>query len=487
MKFMQRSLMGLFLLALTLGLLALAAGSLRSTLEERWSQEARTRPARERVFAVNVIPATSQMIIPKIVTFGEIRSRRTLDLRAPLNGTVVELSENFVEGGRVKQGDLLIRLDPANAQSALDVASAETSEAGAELVEAHAALLLAKEEVAAAKVNSGLRHAALKRQEDLRTRGVGTEAAVETAALAYASSNQAVLGKRQALAQVGARISRAKTAVARQEIRLDEARRKLADTQIFATFDGVLSNVGLVSGGLVSANEKLARLIDPAALEVAFRVSNSQFARLAVADEGVLNSNVLVALEVLGLDVTASGTIDRVSAEVGDGQTGRQIFASLPASAASSLRPGDFVSVEVEEPALNDVALLPASAVDAGGVVLVLGENDRLEELQLTVLRKQGDKVIVRGSGLFDREVVEARSPLLGAGIKVKPLRKNGAAIPESPKMIELSEERRARLTAFIENNKRLPKVARDRILGRLKKDKVPEEMVNRIESRMGG
>ena len=487
MRFMQRSLMGLFMLAFTLGLLALAAGSVRTSLEERFANEGKSRPARERVFTVNVIAAVKVEIAPKIETFGEIRSRRTLDLRAPSSGTITELSANFVEGGQVMKGDLLIRLDPANAQSALEVALSESAEAAAELAEALAALSLAQDEVLAARAQAELRKVSLKRQEDLRTRGVGTEAAVETAALAHASANQATLGKRQALAQANARISRAEITVARREIRLRESRRNLAETNVFAEFDGVLSTANQVVGGLVGANEKLARLIDPTALEVVFRLSNSQYARLVAANNGSAKGDVAVSLDILGAKVNANGTIDRVGAEVGEGQTGRQIFARLPMAAANSFRPGDFVSVSVDEPKLSDVAVLPSTAVDAAGVVLLLGENDRLEELQVELVRKQGDMVIVRGRGLFEREVIEARSPLLGAGIRVKPLRRDGAAIPDVPKMIELSEERRAKLMAFIENAKRMPKDARDRILGNLQKDKVPEEMVIRIEARMGG
>ncbi len=487
MKFMQRSLMGLFLLALTLGLLALAAGSLRSTLTERWSREAISRPARERVFAVNVIVVKRQTITPQIVTFGDIRSRRTLDLRAPVGGTIVFLSDNFVEGGQVKKGDLLLRLDPANAQSALDVILSETSETRAELTEAKAALLLAQDEVTAAKAQAQLRAAALKRQQNLLARGVGTEAAVETSALAFAGSNQVILGKRQGLAQARARINRAKTALARQDIRLNEARRRLADTKVYAGFDGVLSTVSLVSGGLVSPNEKLARLIDPNALEVSFRVSNTQFSRLVAAHDGKIEGDVFVGLQGLGVDITAKGRIERVSGEVGDGLTGRQIFARLPQDPSRVFRPGDFVTVRANEPALQGVALLPAAAVNASGVVLVLGDNGRLVEMTVKVLRKQGERVIVRAEGLFGREVVDARSPLLGAGIKVKPLRKGAVAIPDVPDMIELTAERRAKLTAFIQGNPSLSKSRKDSILARLKEERVPIEMVNRIESRMGG
>ena len=53
--------------------------------------------------------------------------------------------------------------------------------------------------------------------------------------------------------------------------------------------------------------------------------------------------------------------------------------------------------------------------------------------------------------------------------------------------MLELTEERRARLVAFVEGNKRMPKEAKARVLAELSKPQVPARMVARIESRMGG
>ena len=90
---------------------------------------------------------------------------------------------------------------------------------------------------------------------------------------------------------------------------------------------------------------------------------------------------------------------------------------------------------------LEGIVRLPSSAVDARGQVLVLADGDRLESIDVRVLRRQGDDVLVRGP-IVGREVVEARSPLLGAGIAVKPLRKGAApAAPAQPEMVELSED----------------------------------------------
>jgi len=116
----------------------------------------------------------------------------------------------------------------------------------------------------------------------------------------------------------------------------------------------------------------------------------------------------------------------------------------------------------------------------------VLDPEDRLEALPVTLIRRQGDDVLVRGVGLAGRDVVQARTPLLGPGIQVRPIR-GEAAVPEERAMLELDDDRRARLVAFIEGNTRLPDAAKTRILNQLEQEQVPAQMVERIESRMGG
>ncbi|NKB29169.1 MAG: HlyD family efflux transporter periplasmic adaptor subunit [Rhodobacteraceae bacterium] len=485
MRFLRRSLVGIVLLAVTIALIALAGDMVRGALKTRLADDPRPREARERVFAANVITVEPGVITPVLDTFGEIRGRRSLELRATSGGAVIELGAGVEEGGAVAAGDLLVRIDPVVAQAALDVARADLSEAEAEARDAARALELAEADVAAAQAQAELRKQALLRQEDLRARGVGTEAAVETSALAAASADQAVLSRRQALAAAQTRIDQAALRLDRVSIALAEARRGLAETEIFAEFDGVLSDVTVVQGGLVANNERLASLIDPAALEVAFRVSTAQYTRLL--DEGRLRrAEVAVSLDVAGVDLIATGQISRENAAVGDGQTGRLLFAEL--AQTGGFRPGDFVTVRVEEPPLRGVAQLPASAVDAAGTVLALGAEDRLEAVEATVLRRQGDDVLVRARALAGREVVAERSPLLGAGIKIRPIREGASTeAPEAPAMVELSDERRAKLIAFVEANKRMPAEAKQRVLAQLSEPSVPARVVERIESRMGG
>lgn len=482
MRFLRQSMIGLFLSAVTLGLLVWAVQMVGGAVQTRMADTPAAPPARERVFSVNVLTAEAGTQTPVLESFGEIASRRMLELRAADGGRVIGLAEGFEDGGRVRAGDVLVRIDPADAQAAVQRGQSDLADALAEERDAARSVTLAEDEVLAAQEQAELRVRAAARQVDLAGRGVGTTAATETAELAAAAARQAVLSRRLALAQAQARVDQAATARMRAEIALAEVERRLEDTILIAPFDGTLSAPGVVEGGLVSANERVADLIDPDDLEVSFRLSNAQYARLLDPQGEIIKADVQVTLDASGVDLAASGRITRTSAAAGEGQTGRLVFAAL--ETAAGFQPGDFVTVRVQEPALENVIALPASAVDAAGSVLVLGTDDRLEDATVTVLRRVGDTVLVRGN-IAGREVVEARSPLLGAGISVKPLRKGAA--PQAPEMLKLSQERRAKLVAFIEGNSRMPAEAKARALAQLAEPMVPAQMVERMESRMGG
>lgn len=470
---------------MTFGLAAYAAHTVWGALQTRLADKPEARPASERIFAANVVTVAPETIRPVLVTFGQVRSRRVLELRASAGGAVTWLSEEFEEGGQVEAGELLVRIDPAEAQSALATARADLAEAEAELRDAERGLRLAADDIVAAEDQERLRANALARQQDLLDRGVGSTAAVETAELALSSASQSVLSRRQAQANAEARVDQATTALARRQIALSEAERRLAETEIRAEFAGALGDIAAVEGGLVTAGENLARIIDPSALEVAFRVSTPQYTRLLNENGRLVGADVTAAIDILGVDLLVSGRISRESAAVGEGQTGRLLFARL--DAAPGFLPGDFVSVRIEEPPLDGVARLPAAAVDAAGAVLVLGDEDRLESTKVEVLRREGDDVIVRARGLGGREIVSERTPLLGAGIRIRPIRPDGAEEPDAPELLALDPERRARLVAFVEASQFMPDEAKARVLAQLQQDMVPARVVERIESRMGG
>lgn len=488
MRFWTRSLVGLTLLALTLGLLALAAGSILQAIAVRDAAEAARPPGSERIFAVNTGRLESVTARPVLTAYGDLQSARQLELRAATGGPLIELAPGFRDGGRVAEGEVLFRIDPAETETTLKLAESDLAAARAEAAEARVGLTLADEELAAAARQRELRDQALARATDLQERGVGSAANIETAELALATAEQVLTGRRLARAQAEARIDRAGIALTRAGVARDEAARVLANTEVTAPFAGMLAEVDAVPGRLVSANERLGLLIDPSALEVAFRVSSAEFARLVDPAGELLPLELTASLEVDGIELSVPGRIDRAGAAVGASQTGRLIYARLDAGRAGLLRPGDFLTVRVEEPALAGVAVLPATAVGRGAAILVTDADDRLEEVPVAVLRRQGDTVIVADAP-FGRHYVTERQPQLGPGVKVRAVAPDAPppAAPAAEAMVRLSPERRAGLIAAVQANRRLPEDARARILAALAGDEVPQSVIDRLEQRSGG
>ena len=479
MRFVTRSLMGLMLMTLTLALLALAGNSIISAFEKKSSGGFGNREIRERVFTVEVMDVKLGTEFPEIQTFGEVISGRTLELRAAASGELVQISDNFREGGYVREGEVLFQTNPAIAQSRLLISENELAEAEADLLDGRRNLSITNEEIKAAERQLELRIKAEERQERLRERGVGTETAMETAALATSSAEQAVLAKRLSLANAEAKIARAETLVRRRKINVNEATRILSEATVKAEFDGVLTGVSAVLGRLVNANEQLGSLIDPNALEIAFRVSNDEFRALATGN--LAEAKLRVAL---GEDSYFSGQIDRVSAAVAAGETGRELFAHVQNAASLNIQPGDFVSVAVREPVLENVVKIPSSAASTNGEVLVVNAENRLEEATVEILRNTGNDLIVRANSIEGRKLVIARAPQLGEGIRVNP-RAPGGAIIEEKKMIRLDPVRRDKILVMLRNNKRMPEPVRNRLIKQFEKGEVLEEVLVRIESRM--
>ena len=142
---------------------------------------------------------------------------------------------------------------------------------------------------------------------------------------------------------------------------------------------------------------------------------------------------------------------------------------------------------EADLPAFIRDALLAIDEQLRDEPELVLDEENRLETLLVTVMRRQGDDILVRGDALPGARVVVERTPLLGEGIKVRPLNPGAEAEAEDPGTLELTAARRERLMEFVQASGDMSAAVKRRLLGQLEQTRVPARVVERLERRMGG
>jgi len=447
-----------------------AAGTVVTRALTGPSRTAEVRERRERVFVVPIGTLQSETISPVITSYGRVVSGRSFDVRSSVGGQLVLLADGFRNGGVVGADQEMFRIDPARLETAVALAQSDLAEAEADLSRTDAALALAEMDAEAAQTQLDLRTEALARQQMLAEREIARAADLEAAAFARAAALQTSIGRQQAVAAERARITQAGIAVQRRRIALQEAERALRESVVIAPFDGVMTASTAILGQLVSANEKLGVLIDPRELEVSFRLTNTQFTRLLDGQGQLRAAEVTLLLQTWRSTQELRAVLDRADAEVGERQVGRLVYARLIDPDPATVRPGDFVTIRVNERPQADVVRIPAAAAAADGRILLIGEGNRLEEVQARVLRNQGDTLIVTDVPI-GRDYVLARSMQLGAGLRVEPVSAVASIETAAPAndpvlaadMILLDDDRRAALIAFIQGNEQMRAETRTR------------------------
>ena len=491
MNFLLRSFLGLIILSITLGFLIFGSLVLIEALKKRSEKSDNRRFQKERVFAVNVETLNKQIASPKILSYGEIYSKRMLEIRPLVSGRLDYVSEKFVEGGYVKSGDILFRLNQKDYLNELEIAEIDLEDTKAQLSEAISKLDYANLEFEVSESQLNLRKNALDRQTQLAESGLITSSQLENTQLAYSSSKQQFLNKQNLVKSSKNAIDKLKIQLKRRSISIDKAKRNLDETEIKAPFDGIIASVNILPGSVINKNEKLGTLLDPNSLEVMFNLSANEFARVIDKDGKLLNLGITAYLKLSNKDIPFIGKIERINPEIMNIGSGRKLFASINLGENKTLRPGDFVVLEIKEPSLKNITVLPSSAVTIDGKIFILEEDNRLKEIEVTILRRQGNEVIVSGAP-NDKEYVMQRSPQLGNGLKIKPLRKkdreisNSVNLSKNNELVTISPEKQKKLINILDKLDRMPKSVKDRLYEEINSGKIKAKTLKRLEKNMG-
>jgi len=491
MNFLLRSFLGLIILSITLGFLIFGSFVLIEALKKRTENSDNRRFQKERVFAVNVDTLNKQIASPKILSYGEIYSKRMLEIRPLVSGRLDYVSEKFVEGGYVKSGDILFRLNQKDYLNELEIAEIDLEDTKAQLSEAISKLDFANLEFEVSESQLNLRKNALDRQTQLAESGLTTSSQLENIQLAYSSSKQQFLNKQNLVKSSKNAIDKLKIQLKRRSISIDKAKRNLDETEIKAPFDGIIASVNILPGSVINKNEKLGTLLDPNSLEVMFNLSANEFSRVIDKDGKLLNLDIIAYLKLSNNDIPFSGKIERINPEIVNIGSGRKLFASINLGENKTLRPGDFVVLEIKEPSIKNITVLPSSAVTIDGKIFILEEDNRLKEIEVTILRRQGNEVIISGAPT-EKEYVMQRSPQLGNGLKIKPLRKkdkeisNAVNLSKNNELVEISPEKQKKLINILDKLNRMPKSVKDRLYEEINSGKIKAKTLKRLEKNMG-
>ena len=294
---------------------------------------------------------------------GLVSEKQRTQIVAQVSGQVIELAQQFVQGGMVRKGDLLVRIDPSDYQ--------------ANLIEAQANLASAR--------------ASLQREK-----AQGHVAEKEWQQITNSTPSQLGLRKPQ-LAQEVARMRAAQALVTK-------AKRNLERTYIRAPYDAIISSRDIGLGSIVGNGSSLGLLLATDVAQVRLPIADKD---LQFLPQQGLGANVTLHAQYNGKATQWQGTIVR-----NEGVIDRQsrmhylvVEVTTPYQLAKPLQFGNYVTAKIDGFVLPNAALVPRHLVSDNRLAM-FSSDIKLAFKDVTVVRQQGKYVVVTGQLSNDNQYI---------------------------------------------------------------------------------
>jgi RND family efflux transporter MFP subunit len=358
--------------------------------------EATRKPPAERALPVEVVQVQAEAASARIVTSGSVEPARRVTIVPEVTGRIVQLSDDLVVGGRVREGDLLVKIDPRDYQ-----------------------LNLQQQE-------SQLASAQLQLEQELGQRSI-------------AAREWELLGEGQAIAQKNLVLREPHLAAAEQAVLsaksgIERARLTLGRTTIRAPFNASVLSESVAPGQVVSPGAPIATLIGSDRFWVRVSIPVERLDALTIPGTTKRESGSPLGTKArivqplsAGREIVREGEVLRLETQLDAESRTAQVIVGVespldPPEGGLPLLPGAFVRVELEGNVQAGIIVIPSRALHEGDTVWIVDEGQRLR-VRRVVVGYSNDEVAHVLSGLEEgaRVVVSPMAlPLDGMIVRVE-------------------------------------------------------------------
>jgi len=355
----------------------------------------RPRPERRKpvpsaqIVTVRELAVTSQQVVVPVM--GSVVPAAEIDLKSRVAGEVLWVHSEFVEGGIVKKGQTLLRIDPTEYELALIRKKAVLEGAILDL-----------------KTEEGRQSIAKSEWEILGLEEKATD-----------------MDRELALRQPQLAANRANLEAARAEVK--QAELDLVRTAIKAPFNAVIRSAEVNVGAQITVQGTLAHLVgsDSFFIEALLPLDRLEWVHIPensrntgskaeiVSDSGrVLTGRIY---KLLG-DIEPDGRLAKIFIQLNDPlDLNRQNGDRRP------LLLGDYVSARIEGRSVQNVFIIERQHIRDGNRVYIADEDDRLQVHTVDIIWNGTDHVLVRGLVEGERLIIsDVPAPVEGMRIRVQ-------------------------------------------------------------------
>ncbi len=353
-------------ISLTVGILAIGVGVSAKLISS--APKADRERAPQALPVVEVIEVARADFPVRVHSQGTVEPLTESVLVSQVSGRIVETGPAFRVGGFFAKGELLLRMEPTDYETAIVVAEAEVARRRLELEEERARAAQAEEEWASITPQREARALHLRKPQ----------------------------------------VASAEAALRAAEASLAQARLNLQRTRIVAPYAGRVLEQNADLGQFVGVGTPLGKIFSTDAAQIRLPLTDEQQALLALAESypesGPAGPAVTLTASIGQSRLTWQGSVVRTEGVI-DPQS-RQLFVVAEIadpygrrSGQPPLRIGQFVEAEIEGRLLRDVFAIPREAVRLGREVLVVASDGKLYRRALEVVWRD-PRFVVAAAGL---------------------------------------------------------------------------------------
>ena len=371
-----------------IGPLSVVAASVAAVVLTALDDEPRVRAGVQAPMTVAYETIEPRTVKDVVVGHGVAAPRWQTTLASEVSGRIVSVSDAFMSGNQVLEGDVLAVVDSTNFETEL------------------------------ARTRSDLAVAQRILSEEQERADI---AARNWVASGFEDEPSDLVLRELQLEEARAAVDAAKAAVRNAEY-------KLAKTLIVAPYDGVIVRRSIGPGDFVRTGDEIGRLFDSGIFEVPVPLSMEELDRLNPD-----HPSAPAVLRAQHGNATWTGSVVRIEQAIDSRNLWRNVVIEI--TNTDGLLPGQFLTAEIEARSYSDVFAIPEYLPGHDGMVWFVDGDDRLQSFAPDVLFRDTDNLYVRrtsGVGPLLRATI-ARPAYL-PGVKVQPV---SDAAPESRVVVD--------------------------------------------------
>lgn len=401
--------MGRVLSFLLAGAILLGCVAIASILISRRPEPER-QPVPTRVPFATTAPVVAGAGSIPVYGAGTVRPRAAVDVAAEITGRVVWVAPNFQSGGRVRNGQVLFRIDDADYRGRVEQARAS----------------VAVQEVELLRVTEEARIARAQYERFRQLRERDEPAAAETSPLALWQPQ----------------IAAAEAVLTRDRAALAEAEAALSRTSVYAPFEGVVLDESLELSQFVVPGQSVGRLYAADAVEVVVPLSDAGAALIpSLWQLEAGNADRRVAARVIAeygdMRYSWAGYVDRAETALDEQTRTIDVIVRVPDPFASGaptdpdadaraagrntppLLVGKFVEVEIDGLAPDQYFRVRRPALRPGNEVWV-AQDGAVHIVPVQVLQRSDDEVFLTGQLAAGQTVITGGIQVATEGMQVQ-------------------------------------------------------------------